>query len=102
MPHRGKTQGLRTWRAPSEVDDWDGECAKWKAGWRRDHCSEDHRSMTYEQYAGQVRYRNDYDPVWPDEQRTHLMMQRDNQRRVRRSVPLSGPRKNWRDGCVGD
>ena len=61
-------------RYQSEVDDWDGECAKWKAGWRPDHCSEDHRSMTYEQYAGQRPHRDDYMPVWPDEQRTHLMM----------------------------
>ncbi|MEY5098408.1 MAG: hypothetical protein RJA36_1127 [Pseudomonadota bacterium] len=60
------------------VDEWDDECAKWKAGWRPDHCdSAEHRAMCYEQWAGQRPHRDDYMPNWPAEQRTHLMMYED-------------------------
>lgn len=59
------------------VDEWDEECAKWKAGWRPDYCDEDARKMTYEQYAGQRPHRDDYMPNWPEDQRTHLMMYED-------------------------
>lgn len=65
-------------RYQSMVDEWDEECAKWKAGWRPDHCdSAEHRAMTYEQWAGQRPHRDDYMPDWPAEQRTHLMMYED-------------------------
>lgn len=60
------------------ADEWDEECAKWKAGWRPDHCTDtEFRAMTYEQYSGQRPHRDDYMPNWPAEQRTHLMMYED-------------------------
>lgn len=59
------------------VDEWDEECAKWKAGWRPDYASEDSRIMTYEQWSGQRPHRDDYMPDWPVEQCTHLMMYED-------------------------
>lgn len=62
----------------TRVDEWDAECAKWKAGWRPDYCTDpEARSMTYEQYSGQRPHRDDYMPNWPIEQRTHLMMYED-------------------------
>ena len=62
-------------RYQPEVDEWDEECAKWKAGWRPDYCTDPKsRSMTYEQYSGQRPHKDDYMPDWPAEQRTHLMM----------------------------
>ncbi len=62
----------------SRVDEWDEECAKWKAGWRPKYCtSAENQAMTYEQYAGQRPHRDDYMPNWPAEQRTHLMMYED-------------------------
>lgn len=62
----------------SRVDEWDEECAKWKAGWRPDDCTDpESRAMTYEQYSGQRPHRDDYMPNWPAEQRTHLMMYED-------------------------
>jgi hypothetical protein len=62
----------------SSVDGWDEECAKWKAGWRPDYCTDaESRAMTYEQYSGQRPHRDDYMPDWPPEQRTHLMMYED-------------------------
>jgi hypothetical protein len=57
------------------VDEWDAECAKWKAGWRPDYCTE--AAMTYEEWAGQRPHRDEYMPNWPAEQRTHLMMYED-------------------------
>lgn len=60
------------------VDEWDEDCAKWKAGWRPDHCDDpESRAMTYEQWAGQRPHKDDYMPDWPAEQRTHLMMYED-------------------------
>ncbi len=60
------------------VDEWDEECAKWKAGWRPDYCTTaEGRAMTYEQYSGQRPHRDDYMPDWPAERRTHLMMYED-------------------------
>lgn len=59
------------------VDEWDEECAKWKAGWRPDHCDGADQAMCYEQWAGQRPHRDDYMPNWPDDQRTHLMMYED-------------------------
>lgn len=59
------------------VDEWDEECAKWKAGWRPDYAGAESRAMTYEQYSGQRPHRDDYMPNWPAEQRTHLMMYED-------------------------
>jgi hypothetical protein len=60
------------------VDEWDEECAKWKAGWRPDYCTDpESRAMTYEQWNGQRPHRDEYMPDWPDEQRTHLMMYED-------------------------
>ena len=60
------------------VDEWDEECAKWKAGWRPDDCTDaESRAMTYEQYSDQRPHRDDYMPNWPAEQRTHLMMYED-------------------------
>lgn len=60
------------------VDEWDEECAKWKAGWRPEYCTDaESRAMTYEQYSGQRPHRDDYMPNWPAEQRTHLMMYED-------------------------
>lgn len=56
------------------VDQWDEECAKWKAGWRPDCCSVEDCAMAYEQYEGQRPHRDDYMPNWPIEDRTHLMM----------------------------
>lgn len=62
----------------ARVDEWDEECAKWKAGWRPDHCTDpESRAMCYEQWAGQRPHRDDYMPNWPAEQRTHLMMYED-------------------------
>ena len=60
------------------VDEWDEECAKWKSGWRPEHCDEPHyRAMAYEQWSGQRPHRDNYMPNWPAEQRTHLMMYED-------------------------
>jgi hypothetical protein len=60
------------------VDEWDEECAKWKAGWRPEHCDDpESQAMYYEQWAGQRPHRDDYMPDWPTEQRTHLMMYED-------------------------
>lgn len=60
------------------VDEWDEECAKWKAGWRPEYCTgAESRAMTYEQYSGQRPHKDDYMPDWPAEQRTHLMMYED-------------------------
>jgi len=59
------------------VDEWDEECAKWKAGWRPDYCDDENRTLTYEQWAGQRPHRDDYMPDWPAEQKTHLMMYED-------------------------
>lgn len=57
------------------VDEWDDECAKWKAGWRPDHFDDpESRVMCYEQWAGQRPHRDDYMPNWPADQLTHLMM----------------------------
>jgi len=65
-------------RYQRDVDAWDEECAKWKAGWRPDYCDgPEHRAMCYEQWAGQRPHRDDYMPNWPAEQRTHLMMYED-------------------------
>ena len=65
-------------RYQPKVDEWDEECAKWKAGWRPGHCDDaEHRAMCYEQYAGQRPHRDDYMPNWPDSERTHLMMYED-------------------------
>jgi hypothetical protein len=62
----------------ARVDEWDEECAKWKAGWRPDYCTDpEARAMTYEQYSGQRPHRDDYMPDWPAEQCTHLMMYED-------------------------
>jgi hypothetical protein len=62
----------------ASVDEWDEECAKWKAGWRPDYCTDpETRAMTYEQYSGQRPHKDDYMPDWPAEQRTHLMMYED-------------------------
>ncbi len=57
------------------VDEWDDECAKWKAGWRPDHCTDS--VMTYEQFAGQRPHKDDYMPNWHPNLRTHLMMYED-------------------------
>lgn len=59
------------------VDEWDKECAKWKAGERPDYCTGESRLLCYEQWAGQRPHRDDYMPNWPAEQRTHLMMYED-------------------------
>ena len=59
------------------VDEWDAECAKWKAGWRPDYCSPESLAMCYEQWAGQRPHRDDYMPNWPDSERTHYMMYED-------------------------
>ena len=60
------------------VDAWDDECAKWKSGWRPEHCDDaESRAMCYEQWAGQRPHRDDYMPDWPAEQRTHYMMYED-------------------------
>lgn len=59
------------------VDEWDEECAKWKAGHRPDWCSPEGREMAFEQWEGQRPHRDDYMPNWPAEQRTHLMMYED-------------------------
>lgn len=60
------------------VDEWDEECAKWKAGWRPEHCTDaESRAMCYEQWAGQRPHRDDYMPDWPADQCTHLMMYED-------------------------
>ena len=60
------------------VDEWDEKCAKWKAGWRPDYCTDpESRAMTYEQFSGQRPHRDDYMPNWPAEQCTHLMMYED-------------------------
>lgn len=65
-------------RYQPRVDEWDEECAKWKSGWRPDHCdSTEHRAMCYEQWAGQRPHRDDYMPNWPAEERTHYMMYED-------------------------
>ena len=57
------------------VDEWDEECAKWKAGWRPDYCDDPESSaMCYEQWAGQRPHCDEHMPNWPAEQRTHLMM----------------------------
>lgn len=57
------------------VDEWDEECAKWKAGWRPDYCDDpESRAMCYEQWEGQRPHRDDYMPNWPEHERTHLMM----------------------------
>lgn len=65
-------------RYQPEVDEWDEACAKWKAGWRPDYCTDpESRAMCYEQWAGQRPHRDDYMPNWPAEQRTHLMMYED-------------------------
>lgn len=65
-------------RYQPRVDEWDAECAKWKAGWRPDYCTDaESRAMTYEQYSGQRPHKDDYMPDWPAEQRTHLMMYED-------------------------
>ena len=62
----------------ARVDEWDAECAKWKDGWRPDHCTDpESRALCYEQWAGQRPHRDDYMPNWPAEQRTHLMMYED-------------------------
>ena len=59
------------------VEEWDEECAKWKAGWRPEYCSPECMGMEYEQYSGQRPHRDDYMPDWPEDQRTHLMMYED-------------------------
>jgi hypothetical protein len=65
-------------RYQPRVDEWDAECAKWKAGWRPDYCTEPESiAMTYEQYSGQRPHRDDYMPNWPAGQCTHLMMYED-------------------------
>lgn len=57
------------------VEEWDEECAAWKAGWRPEHATDaKHIAMFYEQWAGQRPHRDDYMPNWPVEQRTHVMM----------------------------
>ena len=62
----------------ARVDEWDEECAKWKAGWRPEYCTDaESHAMTYEQYSGKRPHRDDYMPNWPSEQRTHLMMYED-------------------------
>lgn len=59
----------------SSVDFWDDECAKWKAGWRPNYCTDpEHIVMTYEQYSGQRPHRDNYMPNWPIWERTHFMM----------------------------
>jgi hypothetical protein len=57
-----------------DVDKWDEECAKWKAGKHPDCCKIEYCAMTYEQYEEQRPHRDDYMPNWPAEERTHLMM----------------------------
>lgn len=57
-----------------DVDKWDEECAKWKAGWRPDCCTAEDCDLTYKQYEEQRPHRDDYMPNWPIEDRTHLMM----------------------------
>lgn len=65
-------------RYQPSVDEWDEECAKWKAGWRPDYCTDDkRRAMTYEQYSGQRPHRDNYMPNWPESERTHYMMYED-------------------------
>jgi len=65
-------------RYQNDVDSWDEDCAKWKAGWRPDYCTDpDSRAMTFEQWEGQRPHRDDYMPDWPAEQRTNLMMYED-------------------------
>ena len=59
------------------VDEWDEECAKWKAGTHPDLKEPSADGMAYEQWAGQRPHRDDYMPNWPAEQRTHLMMYED-------------------------
>ena len=65
-------------RYQPRVDVWDAECAKWKAGWRPDYCTEpESLAMTYEQYSGQRPHRDDYMPDWTASERTHYMMYED-------------------------
>lgn len=62
----------------AQVDGWDEECAKWKAGWRPDYCDDaESRAMCYEQYNGQRPHRDNYMPNWPESERTHYMMYED-------------------------
>jgi len=61
----------------SLVDEWDSECAKWKAGWRPSYAGEESRDLAYEQFAGQRPHRDDYMPNWPESERTHFMMYED-------------------------
>jgi hypothetical protein len=77
MVERYKPLFVGSWYQ-TQVDEWDDECAKWKAGWRPEYCTDaESRAMTYEQYSGQRPHRDDYMPDWPDEQCTHLMMYED-------------------------
>ena len=79
-------------RYQPKVDEWDEECAKWKAGWRPGHCDDaEHRAMCYEQYAGQRPHRDDYMPNWPDSERTHLMMYEDTSEGTPISPALETP-----------
>lgn len=74
------------------VDEWDKECAKWKAGWRPDYCTDpESLTMTYEQYAGQRPHKDDYMPDWPADQRTHLMMYEDTSEGTPISPAFSTP-----------
>ena len=76
------------------VDEWDEECAKWKAGWRPEYCTgAESRAMTYEQYSGQRPHRDDYMPNWPAEQRTHLMMYEDTTEGTPISPAFTTPEK---------
>ena len=64
-------------RYQPRVDEWDEECAAWKAGTHPDLNEPTAKGMVYEQWAGQRPHRDDYMPNWPAEKRTHLMMYED-------------------------
>lgn len=54
--------------------DWDVEAAKWDAGEYPSYASEESRSLSYAEWAGDRPNQADYMPQWDDSQRTHFMM----------------------------
>jgi len=54
--------------------DWESEAAKWNAGEYPSYASEENKSMSYIEWAGDRPEPSDYMPQWPESERTHLMM----------------------------
>lgn len=58
----------------SEVGNWDKENAAWENGVYPSYAEEEDKGRTYTEWNGERPQAKNYMPVWPEEEKTHLML----------------------------